>query len=206
MFFDDRHSSFNTGEVVLIEDMQNDPRVQYPEDAEKESIVSMLSVPIKCRDAIIGIIRMYNSTPLILHEEDLDSITVLALHLGLVIENNGLRNFLDGVKIRCFRSPQKEGDILNLVHGHSNFMQGAPHNAYMIKTDEYAYGDLANRLEQEDFSLLDRRRLMNLRKLHPLIPETLNNILMHFSIGADVYYEFVDEIVEDLNRCLMAFY
>ncbi len=98
-FLDDRHSSFKTGEVVLIEDVQNDPRVQYPEEAKKEHIVSMLSLPIKCRNDIIGIIRIYHGSSLCLHEEDMDSLSVLALHLGLVIENNGLRNFLERVKM-----------------------------------------------------------------------------------------------------------
>ena len=38
---------------------------------------------------------------------------------------------------------------------------------------------------------------MNLRKLYPFIPVTLNSILMHFSTGAGVYYEAVEEIIED---------
>ena len=99
VFFDDKESSFSKGEPVLIKDMQNDPRVQYPEEAAKEHIVSMLSVPIKYRDAILGVIRMYHNETLSLNDEDLDSICVLAQHLGLVIENNGLSNFLEGVKI-----------------------------------------------------------------------------------------------------------
>ena len=40
--------------------------------------------------------------------------------------------------------------------------------------------------------------------MYPDIPSTLNDILMHFSRGANVYYEFVEEIIEDLNRCLYA--
>jgi transcriptional regulator with GAF, ATPase, and Fis domain len=99
IFFDKKHSSFVTGEPALVEDMQNDPRVQYPEAAAKEEIVSMLSVPIKCREEITGLIRMYHSDVLLLHDEDLDSISVLAKHLGLIIENKGLKNFLDGVKV-----------------------------------------------------------------------------------------------------------
>ncbi len=79
------------------------------------------------------------------------------------------------------------------------------HNVHGIKNDPYTYGDLFHRLETEDFAILERRRLVNLRKLHPVIPKTLNNILMHFSCGADVYYEFAEEIIEDLNRCLQAF-
>jgi hypothetical protein len=69
----------------------------------------------------------------------------------------------------------------------------------MIKTDRYKYGDLADRVEPEDFALLDPRRFINLAKLYPIIPESLNNILMFFATGATVYYETVDEIIDDLK-------
>lgn len=98
VFYNDQHSSLVTGEPALVENMQNDPRVQYPEEAAMENIVSMLSVPIKWLDSKIGILRIYHSEVLKIHDEDLDSICVLALHLGLVIENNGLQNFLDEVE------------------------------------------------------------------------------------------------------------
>ncbi|MEW6079375.1 MAG: protein kinase [Thermodesulfobacteriota bacterium] len=73
------------------------------------------------------------------------------------------------------------------------------HNYYMIKTDRFKYGDLADRVEPEDFALLDPRRFINLAKLYPIIPESLNSILMFFSTGAPVYYETVNEIIDDLN-------
>jgi len=44
----------------FIEDMQNNPLVQYPEAAAREGIVSMLSILIKCRGAVIGILRTYH--------------------------------------------------------------------------------------------------------------------------------------------------
>jgi len=96
---DEDYPAFSTGEPFVIEDVQNDPCVQYPEAAVKEGIVSMLCIPIKCREAVIGILRFYYSVPLSLHEDDLDSLCVLMEHLGLVIENNGLKNFADQVKI-----------------------------------------------------------------------------------------------------------
>jgi hypothetical protein len=34
---------------------------------------------------------------------------------------------LGGVKIKCFRDPDKEGDILNLVKDHPLFMHGTSH-------------------------------------------------------------------------------
>jgi len=73
------------------------------------------------------------------------------------------------------------------------------HNYYMIKTDRLKYGDLVDRVEVEDFALLDPRRFINLAKLYPMIPEVLNNILMFFATGAAIYYETVDEIIEDLK-------
>ena len=76
------------------------------------------------------------------------------------------------------------------------------HMYYDIKRDTSFYGDLVDRIETEDFSILDKGRLINLRKLYPYVPVMLNNILMHFSRGASVYYEFVEELIEDLNRCL----
>jgi hypothetical protein len=76
------------------------------------------------------------------------------------------------------------------------------HNLHMILNDTMTYGDLKDRLEPGDFSIIHKRRLINLRKLYPAIPKPLNDILMHFSRGADIYYESAEEIIEDLNRSL----
>ncbi len=91
------------------------------------------------------------------------------------------------------------GNILNYTIG-KGF-----HTYYNLKNDRYVYKDIIDRLDVADFSLLESRRLINLRKLYPQIPHTLNNILMHFSNGADITYESVDEIIEDMNRSLEAF-
>jgi len=104
---DDKYSAIHKGEPVLVEDMQNDSRVQYPDAAANEGIVSMLSIPIKCREAIIGVIRIYHSEPRKIHDEDIETLCVMSEHLGLVIENNGLKNFLDGVRIALESLPPR---------------------------------------------------------------------------------------------------
>ena len=229
---------------------------------------------------------------------------------------------LGGVKIRCFRDPVKEGDILELVAGHPYFMQGVayndnldnsvrvidvvrgknfffyveglliPHKAYfhevlpgilknLVKAFEalrylhvngFRHGDVRNdhiiinnvsghytwidfdydyqatenpfgldifgmgnillyaigkgfhtlhsikydtrkygngffdTLVSQDLSILDGNRVMNLRKIYPYIPKSLNNILLHFSRGAEVYYETTEELVEDINRSLYSIF
>ena len=68
------------------------------------------------------------------------------------------------------------------------------HTVHTIHNDPETYGNLFDRLEPGDFSLLDKWRFVNLRKLYPYIPPMLNDILMHFSKEAEVYYESVTEI------------
>lgn len=53
-------------------------------------------------------------------------------------------------------------------------------------------------LEAADFSLLFRHRLSNLRKVYPYVPQSLNNVLMHFSSASEVFYFTVGELLEDL--------
>ncbi len=96
--YNEKHSAFFKGEPVFIDDLKTDPQVQYPEAALQEGITAMASFPIKCRNVIVGILRIYHSEKILLHEDDVESILLLCLHLGLVIENNGLKNFLDLVK------------------------------------------------------------------------------------------------------------
>jgi signal transduction protein with GAF and PtsI domain len=98
IFVDVKESAFSKGEPVFVKDMQKDPRVQYPKEAAKEGIVSMLSVPIKSRGAVVGTIRIYQGEAKEFHDEDMEAMCVLAELLGLVIENSGLRNFFERVR------------------------------------------------------------------------------------------------------------
>jgi tRNA A-37 threonylcarbamoyl transferase component Bud32 len=56
-------------------------------------------------------------------------------------------------------------------------------------------------LEPADFSLFFRHRITNLRKLFPYIPESLNQVLEHFSQGCEVFYENTTELLDDLGDC-----
>ena len=58
----------------------------------------MLSVPIMYGDNVLGLLRMYTSDVQYFNEEDIDSISTLCLQLAVVLEKNGLENFLEGIK------------------------------------------------------------------------------------------------------------
>jgi hypothetical protein len=74
------------------------------------------------------------------------------------------------------------------------------HDRHMIMRHPSMYGNLGDILEPGDFSILDRSRFVNVKKMYPYVPTALNDILMHFSRSANVYYDFVEEIIEDLNE------
>lgn len=78
------------------------------------------------------------------------------------------------------------------------------HTLHKIRHEPFIYGDLIDTLEKDDFSILDKWKFVNLKKMYPYIPETLNDILMHFSMGAAVYYEFAEEVIEDLDSYIRA--
>lgn len=57
----------------------------------------------------------------------------------------------------------------------------------------------ASCLGPDDLSLFFKHRVINLKKLFPYIPESLNHVLMHFSHGAEVFYENTQELLNDLK-------
>lgn len=81
------------------------------------------------------------------------------------------------------------------------------HTLHMIKYQPSGYPkNLFDDLAVTDMSMLDKSRVMNLQKIFPYIPKIMNDILIHFSRGAEIYYETAEEIVEELNRCLYVIY
>lgn len=105
VLIDDPYCAVCIGEPVYFRDIQHDERVQYPKAAAQEGIVSMLSVPIKSRSNVIGILRVYHGEDRQFHEADVESLQVIGEQLGLVIELNGLKNFLDSIKMALENLP-----------------------------------------------------------------------------------------------------
>ena len=71
---------------MAIYDSQDDPRVQYPEAAKEEGIVSILSVPIYVRGEVIGAMRVYTSDHWDFTLEDVSFVQALEEIAGMVID------------------------------------------------------------------------------------------------------------------------
>ena len=75
------------GETIAIKNVFEDDGIQYKEEKKEEGIVSMLYVPIKSRDKVIGALNVYSSRPREFTEDEILLVTALAYQGGLAINN-----------------------------------------------------------------------------------------------------------------------
>lgn len=76
------------GETVVIRDLATDKRIQYPEETLKEGIASLLFIPIRSADEVIGILTLSSEDPDREFSRDLVMlVNALAHQGGLAIQN-----------------------------------------------------------------------------------------------------------------------
>ena len=75
------------GETVIIENVSTDNRLQYKEEIVKEGVVSMLCVPIKAKEEVIGVMSLFSGTGRQYPEDVIILVNALAHTGGLAIQN-----------------------------------------------------------------------------------------------------------------------
>jgi len=87
---------------VAIYDVSDDPRIQYPEEAQKEGIASLLSIPISVHGNVIGALRVYTSQPWEFTLEDVNFVQAVAQIAGMAIDlcrlNKGYKSSIEILK------------------------------------------------------------------------------------------------------------
>ena len=90
------------GKTVFIKDVAGDNRVQYPGEAQNEGIVSILSIPIKAKDQVIGVLRVYTGEARDFTTREMDLINKLAEQAGIAVINaklyQGIKEDLESLK------------------------------------------------------------------------------------------------------------
>ncbi len=75
------------GKTVCVLDASTDERVLYREQAKKEGIASILSVPMKLRGEIIGVLRVYTAKPYRFTKDDIYFAETIANLSAVALEN-----------------------------------------------------------------------------------------------------------------------
>ncbi len=75
------------GRSVAVLDAGSDPRVQYRPQAVKEGIASILSAPMRLRDQVIGVMRVYTAEPREFAPEEIEFVEAVASLGAIALEN-----------------------------------------------------------------------------------------------------------------------
>jgi len=59
-------------------------------------------------------------------------------------------------------------------------------------------------LTADDMNIIFNNRLANLKKMYPYIPEAMNITLRHFSFGANIFYDHIDQLLSDMKEAEMS--
>jgi GAF domain-containing protein len=82
------------GKPVVVKDAAKDSGVQYRAEKKEEGIVSILCVPIKSRDEVFGVLRLYTETERDFTGDEIELVTALAYLGGVAIQNVNLHMML----------------------------------------------------------------------------------------------------------------
>jgi len=86
------------GKPVIIQDINQSDKLQYPEAAKAEGIGAIISMPVNFRGSVIGALRLYHYEAWNLSERDVTFLQCLSDHLGLAMTYTRLSNTLQAVK------------------------------------------------------------------------------------------------------------
>ena len=143
------------GKAVALLDATIDPRFQYPEEARKEGICSVLSVPMMLLDQAIGVLRVYTSEVRHFTQEETEFLMALASQGAAAIQN-----------ARAYRQLQE------LEEAKSRFIFAVTHElkapvAAVQSQLAVLQGGYAGKLNERQQVLIDRaaRRMARLQEL-----------------------------------------
>lgn len=94
------------GKPVSIYDITADRHAMYRREAEREGIRSILSIPLRFKEEVIGVLRMYTAEPVQYSEEDLKFVSAIADQAAIAIMNAQIFE----------KTVSKEREYLNVFH------------------------------------------------------------------------------------------
>ncbi|MEW6297534.1 MAG: GAF domain-containing protein [Thermodesulfobacteriota bacterium] len=76
-----------TGRPLYIPDVREETRYRVSELARREGLCTLLSVPLRTKTAVIGVLNVYTAEPRRFDENDIRLLTLLASQSAIAIEN-----------------------------------------------------------------------------------------------------------------------
>ena len=84
---DKRLSKVLSGQSESVLDVTASPQIQYLWEAKEEGIASIFSVPLKLKEEVIGMLRIYTSEPREFSRDEIDLLSGFAEQVSIALEN-----------------------------------------------------------------------------------------------------------------------
>ena len=106
----DLRKSLEEGPLAIY-DVTDDPRIQYPQEAKEEGIVSILSVPISIHGHVEGILRVYTTEHWDFTLRDVNLLQAIAQISGMALDKCRLyKGYKTSIEILKSMRAQRKGN------------------------------------------------------------------------------------------------
>ena len=109
------------GRPIAVDDIGDDPRHAYSDQARVEGLHSLLSVPLSLKDRVIGVLNIYTDESHSFTPHEINLFTSLASQAAIAIENARLFESLEEIYIEVITALASAIDARDsYTHGHSH--------------------------------------------------------------------------------------
>jgi transcriptional regulator with GAF, ATPase, and Fis domain len=91
------NETFRGNPVVIADIGKSNKSLQYPEEARKEGIAAIVSLPIVHLTEVVGVLRLYHYEPWKVSDQDLESLQILAGIIGLAMTYTRFHNTVHAI-------------------------------------------------------------------------------------------------------------
>ena len=127
-----------SGKYVIVKDVRKDPIYNNVSIAKKEGLCALLSIPLKVKGKVIGVLNLYTSDPHNFTKSEIRVLTAVANQAAIVIENAQLL-----VKTKVIQEELASRKIIERAKG------------ILMKTQGYTEDDAFHKIQR--FAMNTRR-------------------------------------------------
>lgn len=170
------------GKPVAVTDIATDPRVQYREQAVKEGIASMLSIPLRLRDKVTGILRIYTADSRQFSPQEIDFLEAVANLGAIALERAQSHQTLETAYEHCLLDVEQSKKELERLEESKNqlmrFLSIAAHDLKSPLAAIQSYfnvilGGFAGELNEKQRQMIERSD-QRVKELLELISDLLD--------------------------------
>jgi signal transduction protein with GAF and PtsI domain len=89
--------TFQGNPVVIADISKKNKSLQYPDEARKEGIAAIVSLPVVHLGEVVGVLRLYHWEPWQVSDQDLESLQILAGMVGLAMTYTRFHNTVHAI-------------------------------------------------------------------------------------------------------------